>query len=507
MAAINFTPISLYYTTTAAAVPSAGNLVAGELALNTTDEKLYFKNAAGTVKLLASNAATAAGVDSFSGGTTGLTPSTATTGAVTLAGTLAVANGGTGVTTSTGSGNTVLSTSPTLVTPVLGTPTSVTLTNGTGLPLTTGVTGTLPIASGGTNKTSFTAAQVHYGEFSTSSNFTYNGSTLSVAGTSVTDGLMLTLQNTTTGSYMLFAQPGVANLSFGCPNSDAFVWKTWNSGTSPEVMRLNDTGLGIGTNAPSEKLTVVGNYKQSNGTQGIQIVNTTVPYIQAFTTGGNNPLQINGQDLRFYTGASFGTESERFRFGSSGQFGIGGATYGTAGDVLTSGGASAAPTWTTPAAAFSTSANNTFTGTQTFAGTASKLSAVFTNIAELATVVASQPSVTADYFITQQSVVYFTSNAANNWTFNFIGNSGVTLNSVLSTGQSITVAALITNGGTAYYNTSVQVDGTTSGVTTKWQGGTAPTAGNASSIDVYTYTIIKTASATYTVLASQTKFA
>jgi len=58
MAATNFTPISLYYSTTASAVPSAGNLVAGELALNTVDEKLYFKNSAGTVKLLASNAAT-----------------------------------------------------------------------------------------------------------------------------------------------------------------------------------------------------------------------------------------------------------------------------------------------------------------------------------------------------------------------------------------------------------------------------------------------------------------
>ena len=81
------------------------------------------------------------------------------------------------------------------------------------------------------------------------------------------------------------------------------------------------------------------------------------------------------------------------------------------------------------------------------------------------------------------------------------------MNTALSTGQSTTIAILATNGGTAYYNTSVQVDGTTSGVTTKWQGGTAPTAGNASSIDVYSYTIIKTASATFTVLASQTKFA
>jgi len=100
MAASGFTPISLYYSTTASAVPSSGNLVAGELALNTVDEKLYFKNSAGTVKLLAFNA-TSAPVLSFSAGTTGFTPSTATTGAITLAGTLNVANGGTGQTTFT----------------------------------------------------------------------------------------------------------------------------------------------------------------------------------------------------------------------------------------------------------------------------------------------------------------------------------------------------------------------------------------------------------------------
>jgi hypothetical protein len=100
MAAAGFTPISLYYTTTAAAVPVNTNLVAGELALNTTDEKLYFKNAAGVVKLLASNATTT-NVSSITFGSTGLTPSTATTGAVTVAGTLVVGNGGTGLTTIT----------------------------------------------------------------------------------------------------------------------------------------------------------------------------------------------------------------------------------------------------------------------------------------------------------------------------------------------------------------------------------------------------------------------
>ena len=75
----------------------------------------------------------------------------------------------------------------------------------------------------------------------------------------------------------------------------------------------------------------------------------------------------------------------------------------------------------------------------------------------------------------------------------------------MSTGQSVTVAFLVTQGGTAYYNSAVQVDG--SSVTPKWQGGTAPSSGNTSSIDVYSYTIVKTANATFTVFASQTRFA
>jgi hypothetical protein len=75
----------------------------------------------------------------------------------------------------------------------------------------------------------------------------------------------------------------------------------------------------------------------------------------------------------------------------------------------------------------------------------------------------------------------------------------------MATGQTVTIAFLVTQGSTAYYASAMTIDGTS--VTPKWQGGTAPSVGNASAIDVYTYTITKTASATYTVLASQTKFA
>ena len=166
MAQSGYTPIQLYYSSTTTNVPLAASLANGELAINITDGKLFYKDNSGVVQTLASKAGNV-NVSSISFGSTGLTPSTATTGAVTVAGTLAVANGGTGVTTSTGSGNNVLSTSPTLVTPILGTPTSGTLTNCTGYPtsalsgtvnLTTQVTGTLPVANGGTGVTTSTGS-------------------------------------------------------------------------------------------------------------------------------------------------------------------------------------------------------------------------------------------------------------------------------------------------------------------------------------------------------------
>jgi len=146
-----------------------------------------------------------------------------------------------------------------------------------------------------------------------------------------------------------------------------------------------------------------------------------------------------------------------------------------------------------------------YTGTPTFTGTSSNLSGVFTNATELVTVSATAATGTINFDVTTQSVLYYTSSAAANFTINFRASSGTSLNTAMSTGQAITVAFMNTNGSTPYYNNAVTIDGTS--VTPKWQGGSAPTSGNASSVDIYTYTIIKTASATYTVLASQSQFA
>ena len=152
-----------------------------------------------------------------------------------------------------------------------------------------------------------------------------------------------------------------------------------------------------------------------------------------------------------------------------------------------------------------TNVANSFTGLQTFVGTSSNADLKTSNIIETATVSATAATGTIPYDITTQSVLYYTSNASGNWTVNFRGSVGTSLNTIMATGESMSVTFLVTNGSTAYYNSAVQVDG--SSVTPKWQGGSAPTSGNASSIDSYTYVIIKTGSAAFTVLAAQTKFA
>ena len=124
--------------------------------------------------------------------------------------------------------------------------------------------------------------------------------------------------------------------------------------------------------------------------------------------------------------------------------------------------------------------------------------------------VVATPGATGTVVIETQtaSVELLQANASANWTTNVTGSvsPAVTLNSTMAVGEQISVVLLNTNGATPYYPTAFQIDG--SAVTPKWLGGTAPSAGNANSVDAYVYTIIKTAATpTYTVLASQNKFA
>jgi hypothetical protein len=140
------------------------------------------------------------------------------------------------------------------------------------------------------------------------------------------------------------------------------------------------------------------------------------------------------------------------------------------------------------------------TGASTFTG-----AATFNAIKETTTVSATAATGTINFDCSTQPILYYTTNASGNFTLNFRGTSSVALNTIMAVGQTLTVTFLATQGATAYYNSAVQVDG--SSVTPQWQSGITPNAGNINSVDSYTYAIIKTGNAAFTVLASQTKYA
>lgn len=137
----------------------------------------------------------------------------------------------------------------------------------------------------------------------------------------------------------------------------------------------------------------------------------------------------------------------------------------------------------------------TFSAKQTF-GTTTKLQQAL----EKVTITAGAPASTQNFDALTQAIQYFTSNNANNWTLNVRGDGSNSLDSIMAIGEALTIAIIVTNGGTAYRQTAMQIDG--SSVTPQWLGAAAPTAGTINKRDTYTFTIIKTSSATFIVQAS-----
>lgn len=124
-------------------------------------------------------------------------------------------------------------------------------------------------------------------------------------------------------------------------------------------------------------------------------------------------------------------------------------------------------------------------------------------ISETITITASAPTANTNYDALTQTIQMYTSNLTANFTLNVRGNSTTTFNSITSIGQSVTCTLIVTNGSNSFWPNTLQIDG--SNVTPKWQTST-PTGGNVNKTNLYTYSIIKTASATYTILASQADF-
>jgi len=383
----------------------------------------------------------------------------------------------------------------------LGTPSSGTLTNATGLPLTTGVTGVLPVANGGSG---------------TATPSIVAGTNVTVSGTWPNQTVNSTASGSGTVTSVAATVPSIFSIAGSPITTSGTLAMTYsgtalpvaNGGTSLTTLTANNVILGNGTSAPTFVApSTSGNVLTSNGTTwqsttpaaggtvtsasvvsangfaGTVATATTTPAI-TLTTSISGVLKGNGTAISAATAGTdyvtpTGTETltnKTIAFGSN-----------TLSDVA------------------SLSTAQTFTSTKTFAGSSSVLAEVLSNAAEVATVSATAATGTINYDVTTQSVIYYTSNASANWTVNFRASSGTSLNTAMSTGQSVTAAFLVTQGSTAYYNSVVQVDGST--VTPKYQGGTAYAAGNASSVDVYMYTIIKTGNAAFTVFTSQTKFA
>lgn len=318
------------------------------------------------------------------------------------------------------------------------------------------LTGTLPIASGGTGQTTYTAA------FNALAPIQQTGATVNA------------------GSFVIGNQYSI--LVVGSTDFTAI-------GASANTIGVIFTATGVGSGSGSAtNIPTIGKYLSSTG--------STTYWATPDAGGGVSIVSagsfVIGNTYTIYQLANAGAQTDFTAVGAASN---------------------------TPGVAFVATGVGTGTGTATTSVngngkillSSGSVAASFTTptingaMMEAATISASAPTATTNYDASTQTVQYYTSNATVNFTLNIRGTSSVSLNTLMATGQAMTLALLITCGSTAYYPNVIQIDGTT--VTPKWQNAITPSAGIASSINIYVFTVIKTASATYTVLGSQTQFA
>jgi hypothetical protein len=275
------------------------------------------------------------------------------------------------------------------------------------------------------------------------------------------------IENGTTGAYTLaLNQVGGASVIWG--TADKTVKQIYLNGTDAvDTGMVNLTAPQTLTNKTLTSPTV------NNGTANTVVLNTP----QILTGGSINDANAN-EYVKFSSTASAVNEIS-----------ITNAAAGSAPNISATGSDTNIDLYLT---AKGTTGNIVINGNARIQG-----------VEEKNTVTATAATGTINFDTLTQAVLYYTTTATGNFVVNFRGNSTVSLNECLATSDSYTAAFMNTN--TTFYVSFITIDGTSTNVTTKWQGGSAPTSGNGG-IDTYGFSILKTAASTYTVLASQTQF-